>query len=93
MVFEWDDEKAKLNIAKHHVSFDLAKRVWDDPLVFVGLDDVVNGEQRWRAVGVVGSVMLLVVIHAYPDTGNEERIRIISARQATRQERKNYEQG
>jgi uncharacterized protein len=59
----------------------------------VGLDDVVNGEQRWRAVGIVGSVMLLVVIHSYPDKNNEEHIRIISARQATRQERKNYEQG
>ncbi len=93
MVFEWDAEKAKSNIAKHGVSFELAKRVWDDPLVFVGLDDVVNGEQRWRAVGSVGSVMLLVVIHAYPDRNEEERIRIISARQATRHERKNYEQG
>ncbi len=93
MIFEWDDEKAKLNIAKHHVSFDLAKRVWDDPLLFVGLDDVVNGEQRWRAVGIVGSVMLLVVIHTYPDKHDEQNIRIISARQATRHERKNYEQG
>jgi uncharacterized protein len=93
MKFEWDDEKARSNIAKHQVSFELAKRVWDDPLVFVGLDDVVNGEQRWRAVGIVGSVMLLVVIHAYPDKNNDERIRIISARQATRQERKYYEQG
>lgn len=92
MIFEWDDEKAKSNFAKHHVSFDLAKRVWDDPFVFVGLDDVVNGEQRWRAVGIVGSVMLLVVIHAYPDKNSDERIRIISARQATKHERKNYEQ-
>jgi uncharacterized protein len=84
MVFEWDDEKAQSNIIKHGVSFELAKRVWDDPLVFVGLDDVVNGEQRWRAVGTVESVMLLVVIHTYPDKGDEEHIRIISARQATR---------
>ena len=45
MIFEWDDDKARTNIAKHHVSFELAKRVWDDPLVFVGLDDVVGGEQ------------------------------------------------
>jgi uncharacterized protein len=93
MVFEWDDEKAKSNIAKHHVSFELAKRVWDDPFLYLGLDDVVNGEQRWRAVGMVDSVMLLVVIHTTPDKHNEDRIRIISARQATRHERKNYEQG
>ncbi len=92
MIFEWDGEKAKLNIAQHRVSFELAQRVWDDPLVFIGLDDVVNGEQRWRAIGTVGSVVLLVVIHSYPDADNEERIRIISARQATRYERKNYEQ-
>ena len=45
MIFEWDDDKARANIAKHHVSFELAKRVWDDPLVFVGLEDVVGGEQ------------------------------------------------
>jgi uncharacterized protein len=93
MIFEWDDEKAKSNITKHGVSFDLAKRIWDDPLIYVGLDDVVNGEQRWRAVGSVGAIMLLVVIHTYPDKSNEERIRIVSARQATRHERKNYEQG
>ena len=93
MVFEWDADKAKSNIAKHHVSFELAQHIWDDPLLFVGLDDVVNGEQRWRAVGVVGSIMLLVVIHTYPDKQDEERIRIISARQATRHERKYYEQG
>ena len=87
MIFEWDDEKAQSNIAKHHVSFDLAKRVWDDPLVFVGLDDVVNGEQRWRAVGIVGSVMLLVVIHSYPDNNNDERICIINARHTTGKEK------
>jgi uncharacterized protein len=45
MIFEWDDEKAKSNITKHGVSFDLAKRIWDVPLIYVGLDDVVNGEQ------------------------------------------------
>ncbi len=53
---------------------------------------VEGGEQRWHALGLVGSVVVLVVVHSYPDPNNEDRTRIISARKATKQERHRYEQ-
>jgi uncharacterized DUF497 family protein len=91
MQFEWDSEKAQRNLAKHGVSFELARRVWDDPLHVVVPDRIEAGEQRWHAVGVVGSVVVLVV-HSHPDPENEQRVRIIGARKATPGERKRYEQ-
>lgn len=91
MQFEWDDTKATANLAKHGVAFDLASEVWDDPLHVIYPDRVEAGEQRWHAIGVVGHVALLLVVHSYPgETGS--RVRIISARKATRHERKGYEQ-
>ena len=90
--FEWDPDKARINLAKHDVSFDLAKRVWDDPLHVIVPDRIVDGEQRWHAIGLVGPVLVLIVVHAYPDPEDETRIRIIGARKATSHERKRYEE-
>lgn len=87
--FEWDSEKARLNLAKHGISFDLAKRVWDDPSALILFDRVEDGEDRWHAIGVVGAAAVLLVVHTY--RGSDERIRIIGARKATRQERRLYE--
>lgn len=56
MQFEWDPEKARKNLTKHDVSFELAKRVWDDPLHVVVPDRVEDGELRWHAIGQVGAV-------------------------------------
>jgi uncharacterized protein len=92
MLFEWDAAKARTNLSKHGVSFDLAKRVWDDPLHVVILDRFEDGQQRWHAIGIVGAVTVLVVVHAYLAGGGEERIRIIGARKATPHERRRYEQ-
>ena len=91
MQFEWDAEKAKSNLAKHGVDFDLAKRVWDDPLHVIVPDRVEDDEQRWHAIGMVGAEMLVVVVHAYRDDDGL-RVRIIGARKATRQERRRYEE-
>jgi len=91
MEFEWDAEKARRNLAKHGVSFELARRVWDDPLHIVVPDRFEDGEQRWRIIGMVGPVSLLLVIHTHP-SGEDERVRIISARKATAHERRHYEQ-
>jgi uncharacterized DUF497 family protein len=91
MQFEWDPDKARRNLAKHGVSFELSRRVWDDPLHVVVADRIAAGEQRWHAVGLVGSTVVLVV-HSYPDPADEERVRIIGARKATAGERKRYEQ-
>ena len=89
--FEWDPAKAAANVAKHAVSFELATTVWDDPLHVIVPDCVVEGERRWHAIGLVGAVVILVVVHSHPGD-DEERVGIISARRATRRERKRYEE-
>lgn len=92
MRFEWDPEKARRNLAKHGVPFELAQLVSDDPLCLLVPDRFEDGEQRWHVIGMVGAVAILVVVHSYPDPDNEELVRIIGARKATPHERKRYEQ-
>ncbi len=84
--FEWNDEKARHNLAKHKIDFEDAKLVFDDPGV-VDDDDLTMdyGEDRYRAVGLVGGC-LIAVFYAIGNT----RIRIISARRATRKEHTDY---
>ena len=92
MIFEWDREKARGNVVKHGVPFEVAMRVWDDPLHTTTLDGVIDGEERWRALGMVGAQTILLVAHIYLDDDGEH-VRIISARRATRDERRDYEGG
>lgn len=91
MAFEWDREKAASNLVKHGVSFELAQEVWRDPLHVIVPDQVEGREQRWHAIGLVGAVVVLVVVHSHPEPNDEARVRIISARKATSHERKRYE--
>jgi hypothetical protein len=87
--FEWDEKKAAANLKKHKVSFSEAVSVFYDPLSATGNDpDHSIGEQRYVTFGISPSAHLLVVTHA--DRG--DGIRIISARPATRAERKIYEE-
>jgi uncharacterized DUF497 family protein len=85
--FEWDDEKARSNLEKHGVSFEVAKKVFED--VFRGErpsdDDAADGEERWVTTGLAGSFELVVV---YAIRGN--KVRVISARKAERDEREEY---
>ena len=67
MIFEWDDGTAASNLAKHGVSFELARKVWSDPLYLILPDRVEGGEQRWHAIGMVGAVVVLVVVHNHPN--------------------------
>jgi uncharacterized DUF497 family protein len=90
--FEWDNAKAAVNLAKHGVSFELARSVWDDPLHVILPDRVEDGEQRWHAIGLVGAIVVLVVVHSHPDPVDDQRVRIIGARKATSHERRRYEQ-
>ncbi|TGT36874.1 BrnT family toxin [Mesorhizobium sp. M8A.F.Ca.ET.165.01.1.1] len=90
--FEWDLEKARRNLAKHGVAFDLAQKVFDDPLHLIVPDRFEDGEQRWHAIGMVKTVVVLLVVHTYPDREAEERVRIVGARKATPHERRRYEQ-
>lgn len=89
--FEWDAQKARVNLAKHGVSFEEARAVWDDPDYVVYPEQVVDQEQRWHAIGRVGLVTVLLVVHIYRGDHEDERVRIISARRATPRERRIYE--
>ena len=84
--FEWDDKKAARNYTKHGVSFNEATDVFRDLLAVEELDDwEAYGEERFILIGMAGNRLLSVV---YTERG--ERIRIISARKATKRERENY---
>ena len=87
--FEWDDCKAKSNLAKHGVSFEEASTVFGDPLSLTIPDPAHSqAEDRWIVLGQSHQQKLLVVVH----TERGDNIRIISARRANRRERKSYEE-
>lgn len=92
--FEWDPAKAEENTAKHGVAFELAASVFRDPLTLTVYDDEHSeAEERWATLGRTENGRLLVVIHTFEETGAASAtVRIISAREATRHERENYEQ-
>lgn len=92
MRIEWDEAKSRSNLAKHGVSFDTARLVFDDPHHLSVQDRVVDGEERWQTFGLVGGLVLLLVAHTWLETGGEEVVRLISARKATARERLHYEQ-
>lgn len=91
--FDWDPEKAKLNLRRHKLSFEQAATVFQDPMALsVFDDDHSDNEERWSTMGRAREGAILVVIHTF----HEERtgdisIRIISARRALKREAKNYE--
>ena len=90
MDFEWDPEKAAGNLAKHGVSFEEAATALRDTLSVTGRDpDHSVDEERYITFGRSSNGRLLFVSHA--ERGS--KIRIISAREATRGERKLYEEG
>jgi uncharacterized DUF497 family protein len=85
--FMWDSEKASSNASKHGVSFEVACQVFFDP--FIRIEDAsVGGEQRDAATGLTEDWTLLFVVHMLREG---DTIRIISARLATAQERRAYE--
>lgn len=83
--FEWDDEKARSNLAKHGVSFEDAARAFGDMNGFDASEEVHAGEARWLLVGLSNLDLLAV---AYTERVN--RIRIISARKANGFEQRLY---
>ena len=91
MRFEWDELKNRSNKSKHGISFELATQAFLDPnqLVF---EDFYEEEQRLQLVGAITGARLLLVIHTYRQADGEIVIRIISARKATPQERRRYEE-
>ena len=92
MRFEWDPQKNELNKRKHGISFEEACEVFDDPLHIALLDERFSYfEERWITIGRTSLARLVVAAHLYFDSDGEETIRIISAREATSNERKQHE--
>jgi len=86
--FEWDDKKAQSNLKKHGVSFDEAATIFNDPrLATISDPDHSDDEERYVSVGKSVIMRLLSVIHTF----RKERIRLISARKATKTEKEKYE--
>ena len=87
MEFEWNEDKADVNLEIHGVSFALAKTVFKDPFAIERLDDREDyGEVRFVMIGMAEGSLLLFVAY----TERKERIRIISARRATQREQDDY---
>ena len=92
-MFSWDEAKNASNQRKHGISFEAAVLVFDDPLHLSRQDRFENGEPRWQTLGMTGGIVLLLVAHTWRESEDgPEQIRIISARRATQQERKFYEE-
>lgn len=93
--FEWDGAKAIFNLRKHGVDFDEAMGVFLDPLAMTRYDDEHSeSETRWVTLGRSPAGMLLVVVHTFSESGPDSAlVRLISARPATRQEHRQYEEG
>jgi uncharacterized DUF497 family protein len=90
MEFEWDETKAKSNIAKHGLDFVEAATVFGDPLAITFFDpDHSDEEDRYLTIGMSINNRVVIVSH----TDREQAVRIISARVATKAERKGYEDG
>ncbi len=89
LTFEWDQKKAGSNIRKHEISFEEASTVFGDTLSRTIPDPLHSSlrEERFVTVGTSSRGILTIVVHC--DRG--QNIRIISARQATRRERRDYE--
>ncbi len=95
--FTWDEDKNLSNQRKHGVSFEAAARVFLNPLHLSVQDHTEDEEQRWQTVGQIDDLTVVLVAHTFTEEGAADEptevIRIISARPATRKERKRYEEG
>lgn len=89
----WDPHKAQANLAKHGVSFAEGAGVLLDPLALTVFDEAHSmAEERWLTIGSSPGGRLVVLSHTYSATGpGSAKVRVISAREPTKQERRQYE--
>ena len=91
ITFRWDNKKNSANTQKHGISFDEAKSVfYDDNARLMHDPDNSENEERFLILGLSEKLNMLVVCHCYRE--NDDIIRIISARKATKNEKKQYEE-
>ncbi len=87
MGFEWDEDKNRINIAKHGVSFEDAVKIFEG-FTLERIDDRFDyGEERILSLGMLNGIVILAVVH----TDRNGKTRIISARKANKAERNEYE--
>jgi uncharacterized protein len=93
MLFEWDEEKSRLNLKRHKIRFETAILIFDDPYA-VTIPDRLHDEdeERFVTLGRLEGSFVLFVVNTEREADGEEVIRIISARKATPGERKIYEE-
>jgi hypothetical protein len=90
MRFEWDEAKNRSNLKKHGIEFETAVLVFEDLCQLSFQDRIVEGEKRWQTFGLVDRTILMVA-HTWREEGEEEIIRVISARRADPHEKRIYE--
>jgi len=90
---DWDENKNRANIGKHGIAFAAVEPVFGDPLSLTIPDRVVDGEHRYRTIGMALNGVVLVAHTLHEISGGDELVRIISARYATSAERRAYEEG
>ena len=91
--FQWDPAKAKQNLRKHGITFEWAAELFLDPLA-VSIFDQEHSEaqERWVTIGRDSRGRLLVLVHTFSGVSAQEwKVRIISARRATKREARQYE--
>lgn len=93
MIFEWDENKARINYEKHRISFDEARTIFADPFLITFVDEFHSDkEERFISIGLSERNHVLLAVHTEREEENETIvIRIISCRKATQTERKRYE--
>jgi hypothetical protein len=93
--FEWDENKAAANLRNHGVPFELASTVFKDPRLLSVADlEHDEVEERWFSVGLASTGAMLSVVYVWSQSDFAiTKIRLISAREATRREIRQYEEG
>lgn len=92
--FEWDEAKAVANVRRHGVSFDIARTIFNDPFLLTVADlEHSEAEDRWFSIGHAANGSLLSVAYLWSEVeATLTKVRIISARKATRTEIRQYEE-
>ena len=90
---EWDDKKNLLNIKKHHISFEVASKVFYDPF-FLEIEDCEHSEkeERFQGFGNIGGITVVTIFYTERCSDGKERHRLISARGLDKEEREAYEE-
>ena len=89
--FDWNEDKAASNAGKHGVTFDEASKVFADPLAVI-FDDEEHSQDGVREIIIGHFALERVLLVSFTQRG-EDTVRIISARKATKRERRDYEEG